>query len=168
MPQPTRAAVDSCGMPSLPDISAIDPFQAQALRERYAAAVARVWLVIAVATLVFLVAVSHAVVSHGGRVDDDFGVHLAATGFAFVTAIGAALARVRGRWPAMLIAIALAPMTYRVWLALGRTHRLFASMLDIVTLLALAVAVVGTLFALVGQRPQPPWREPTLPRATAR
>jgi hypothetical protein len=59
-------------------------------------------------------------------------------------------------------------MTYRVWLALGRTHRLFASMLDIVTLLALAVAVVGTVFALVGQRPQPPWREPTLPRATAR
>ena len=49
-------------MPSLPDISAIDPFQAQALRERYAAAVARVWLVIAVATLVFLVAVSHSVV----------------------------------------------------------------------------------------------------------
>jgi hypothetical protein len=168
MPQPTRAAVDSCGMPSLPDITAIDPFQAQALRERYAAAVARVWLVIAVATLVFLVAVSHSVVSHGGRVDDDFGVHLAAVGFAFVTAIGAALAQVRGRWPAMLIAIALAPMTYRVWLALGRTHRLFASVLDIVTLLALAVAVVGTVFALVGQRPQPPWREPTLPRATAR
>lgn len=155
-------------MPSLPELSAIDPYQAQALRERFAAAVARVWLVIAAATLVFLVAVTYAVVSHGGRVDDDFGMHLAAVGFAFVTAIGAALAQVRGRWPALLIAVGLAPMTYRVWLALGRAHRLFASMLDIVTLLALAVAVVGTVFALVGQRPRPPWREPTLPRATAR
>jgi hypothetical protein len=155
-------------MPSLPELSSIDPYQAQALRERYAAAVARVWLVIAAATLVFLVAISYAVVSHGGRVDDDFGMHLAAVGFAFVTAIGAALARVRGRWPAAVIAVALAPMTYRVWLTLGRAHRLFASVLDIVTLLALAVAVVGTVFALVGKRPQPPWREPTRPLAMSR
>lgn len=150
------------------DLASLEPHQAQALRDRYGAALSRPWFAIAAADLILLIVIVHMVVSRGGRVDDQFGRHFAGAGLAFLVASITGLAQTRARWPALIIGVLFAPMGLRMWVSLSHARTPVASVLDVVTLLAFAVVIIGIAYGLVGDRPRPPWREAQLPRASAR
>lgn len=149
----------------------MDPYEAQALRDRFTAAATRPWKVLLCAGLAVLASYAYFVfVVWPFRIDAAMLVNRY-TGGVFIATLVAAIATVavvRDKWPAAVALICVGPETYRLVRLLTDDHALRLRWYDVTLIAGLFVLVLTAIVTLATPRPEPPQLEAELPSARLR
>ncbi len=161
--QPARRAVDSGAMdtPAI-DLATLDPYEAQAVRARYHAALRRVWLIMAVASGALLADLLYETLTNPFFARAGDWMPLVGLAVACLVAVVAAGTHTRARWPAAVVLAAASPLFIGVARVLVAADHVRVGPRDLVLLAALIALLVAPALTLVTERPAPPWSDEAL------
>jgi len=149
----------------------MDPYEAQALRDRFAAEATRPWKILLGAGLTVLFSYAYFIfVVWPFRIDAAVFVNRY-TGGVFLATLVAAIAIVaviRDKWPAAVALIGVGPESYRLVRLLTQDDPLQVRWYDMTLIAGLVVVVITAIVTLVRPRPEPPTFEADLPSARVR